>query len=352
VKKKTSRRPPSDRLVSRIVSSMGKGRGDGLVRLGSEVPLTIPGVISTRCPTLDAATKRGGVPLARLTIITGDPSTGKTTLGFQLCAEVQERGGIAVFIDAERKADWGYARDLGVKLGDLIVPRPKHLEECCQLLRGMVTAVREKDAATPVLVVLDSINAAIAEGDYESDYGDSPRPGSQASVMSWILPKLIVDMDGLSVALVFISQTREMIGAYKARKKIAGGRAPEFYSALVIDLARRKQVKDGGEEGGGKAVAQNVEATIIKSQIGMPWAKADFVVRFGEGVDYEDALLRQAEKEGVLNSGAGGWYDMPPLTNGGKPIKWQGVRGFRKLIADRTEVLEAIEAKLKFGRKQ
>ena len=69
--------------------------------------------IPTGSLSLDIALGLGGIPRGRIIEIYGPESSGKTTVTLHMIAEVQRRGGIAGFIDAEHALDPVYARISG-----------------------------------------------------------------------------------------------------------------------------------------------------------------------------------------------------------------------------------------------
>ena len=100
-----------DDAIAHIEKQYGKGSvmklGDPSVHMNVE---TVP----TGCLSLDIALGLGGVPRGRIIEVYGPESSGKTTVALHMVAEVQKRGGIAGFIDAEHALDPAYAKNIGV----------------------------------------------------------------------------------------------------------------------------------------------------------------------------------------------------------------------------------------------
>lgn len=328
--KKKQKDEPTKNLAA-IVAERMKNVTIQPASVGAE--LNIPGVISTRCPVLDAAIGRGGVPMGRLTVITGGESNGKTTLALHLCAEAQARGGMAIYVDKEQKLHLGYAENLGVKLDDMLLKQSGSMEDCFALMEEAIGLALEIKPDGPIVCVLDSINAARTDREYEGGYDDI-HVAPQASVLSKGIPKLIDCIGGKKVALVFISQVRENIGAYSARNTVCGGNAPRFYSALVIELNRGGWYKESETK---KGII--VKARITKNGIGPPMKEAVFNIVWPFGIDYRQALVDRGVQLGEIAK-SGGWYEM--LVDG-KSVKWQGRRKLDKLIEKRPEVLQWLE---------
>lgn len=319
--------------------------------------IRVPGIISTRCETLDAAIGVGGFPMSRLSIITGGEGCGKTTICGLACAEVQsmtamchgcgvEHGGIPIYVDNEFKLDLDYLKMLGVDISRILVTSPATIEDSFTIMNELIKMVLDKHPGIPVLAILDSLNATKSSKEYEedgtADFNESNQGGLGASArfMSTNIPKLLRLTHQKPVALVFVSQPRDNIGT-PGRNLIAGGNAPKFYAALAIELYRK-----GFWEESGRKIGNITVAKVFKNQVSKPGSEAELGLRWGIGVDYHKSLLDQAVKLALLNSGAGGWYEMPS-DDPKQPIKWQGMKGWHKLSQERPEVLEYLKTQVR-----
>lgn len=275
--------------------------------LGSDaLAIKIRGVISTQCATLNRAIGRGGVPLGRLTMVHGKESCGKTTLALHCVADVQQRGGIAIYVDAEHKLDPEYAGRIGVDLNQLVIAQPNYIEKFFPLVEGTIKVAneyRQQGEAFPVLVVLDSVNALPTKSEFEGDW-EQHHIAPDASVYSSKLKKLMPLINNEDVALLVISQEREKIGVMFGRKeRTGGGKALRFYSSLILEVAHVSAIKDAKEE----IVGGIVRVTCSKNQIAPPFRKAEFKVIYGKGIDYEDSMVSDAVKMGVVEK-SGAWF--------------------------------------------
>lgn len=314
VKGKGRRRTPKKEAfnVTGLIDSIVEDAGPGTAMLlsGGGLEIEIRGVISTRIAALDRAIGRGGVPLGRLTIIHGPESSGKTTLALHLVAECQAMGGIVLYIDKEYKLDPRYAADLGVDLGRLVISQPPYLEKVFAITEKAVVMAQEHRSRTgdrvPILIVLDSMNAAITKTQFEGDWDDSDSYGPMARVFSQKLPKIIPIIAREDVALVFISQIREKIGiSFGNKDKIAGGKAPKFYSSLIMDIGNMGRIKE--EDGKGKAPGQKSRVIVRKNQIAPPFLEAEFDIVYGSGADRIGSVVDVAVADGVIDK-SGAWY--------------------------------------------
>ena len=102
--------------LGQIEKHYGKGSVMKLGESGANMQVeTVP----TGSLSLDIALGVGGVPKGRIIEIYGPESSGKTTVALHMVAEVQKRGGIAGFIDAEHALDPVYAKNIGVDIDKL-----------------------------------------------------------------------------------------------------------------------------------------------------------------------------------------------------------------------------------------
>jgi len=296
-----------NKMVAKLAAAAG---GEGTAQLlGSKgLAIKIRGVLSTQCPAVDVAIGRGGIPLARLTILTGPEGCGKTTLALHLVAECQRQGGIAVYNDAEYKLDPDYAKKLGVNLDELMIIQPPYLERVFAVIETTVESAREMrikmKRRIPILIVLDSMNAAISKAAYEGDW-EQQQMADVARIYSQKLPKLIPLVSREDVALVFISQVREKIGVmFGDKEDTAGGRAPRFYASLIINV---KRVGSETDPKTNIRMCDHNQAYIAKNQIAPPFRKAEFDIVYGKGVDYFASLIKVAVAKGLVKQN-GQWY--------------------------------------------
>lgn len=283
-------------VLDSIRSKLGD---DSAMLLGSDgLAIKIRGVISTQCATIDAAIGRGGIPRSRLTLLHGKEGSGKTSLALHIVAETQRLGGVAVYIDKEYKLDPDYARAIGVNINQLVLAQPPHLESVFATCEGVIeraAALRQGGERIPILIVLDSMNAAITKAQYEGAWEDK-HMAPQARVYSELLPKLMPKVSKEDVALLWISQVRKKMVMFGDDAETAGGNAPKFYASLLLDVRRVASDKDKD----GARVANKLVVECKKNQIAPPFRKADVVIDYGHGINGEIALLTQGVADGIV----------------------------------------------------
>lgn len=282
-----------DAALSQIEKQYGKGT---VMRLGDPSAQMNVETIPTGSLSLDIALGLGGIPKGRIVEIYGPESSGKTTVTLHMIAEVQKRGGIAGFIDAEHALDPVYAKNIGVDIDNLYISQPDNGEQALEITETMV-----RSGAVDIVVV-DSVAALVPKAEIDGDMGDS-HVGLQARLMSQALRKLTAVISKSNCTVVFINQLREKVGImFGNPETTTGGRALKFYSSVRLDVRRIESLKQGGE-----VIGNRTRVKVVKNKIAPPFKEAEFDIMFGEGISMVgDVLDLAAENDIVVKSGA--WY--------------------------------------------
>jgi len=224
--------------LGQIEKQFGKGAVMKLGDSGAQMNIeTFP----TGSLSLDIALGLGGIPRGRVIEIYGPESSGKTTVTLHMIAEVQKRGGIAGFIDAEHALDPAYAKNIGVDIDNLYISQPDNGEQALEITETMV-----RSGAIDIVVV-DSVAALVPKAEIDGDMGDS-HMGLQARLMSQALRKLTSIISKSNCTVIFINQLREKIGVmFGNPETTTGGRALKFYASVRLDVRRIESLKQGGE---------------------------------------------------------------------------------------------------------
>ncbi|MFM7237853.1 MAG: ATPase domain-containing protein, partial [Cyanobium sp.] len=144
--------PERDKALGLVLNQIERNFGKGsIMRLGDASRMRVE-TISTGALTLDLALG-GGYPKGRVVEVYGPESSGKTTLTLHAIAEVQRRGGVAAFVDAEHALDPVYAAALGVDIENLLVSQPDTGEMALEIVDQLV-----RSGAVDIVVV-DSVAA-------------------------------------------------------------------------------------------------------------------------------------------------------------------------------------------------
>lgn len=300
------------------------GRGS-IMKLDSGHQIDIESV-STGSLGLDIALGIGGLPRGRIVEIYGPESSGKTTLTLQVIAEVQKKGGVAVFIDAEHALDPSYAEKLGVNINNLLISQPDSGEQALEIADMLV-----RSSAIDVLVI-DSVAALTPRAEIEGDMGDH-HVGLQARLMSHALRKLTATIKRTNTLVIFINQIRMKIGVmFGSPETTTGGNALKFYASVRLDIRRTGAVKKGEE-----IVGSETRVKVVKNKVAPPFKTADFEILYGQGISRLGEIVDFGSKIGLIEK-SGAWYSYK-----GKKIG-QGKENVKEFLMENPSIKVELEA--------
>ena len=305
-----------DAAISKIEKDFGKG---AIMKLGDKSKNMDVETVPTGSLSLDLALGLGGLPKGRVVEIYGPESSGKTTVTLHMVAEVQKRGGIAGFIDAEHALDPSYARRIGVDIDNLYISQPDNGEQALEITEMMV-----RSGAVDIIVV-DSVAALVPKAEIDGDMGDS-HVGLQARLMSQALRKLTAIISKSNCIVIFINQLREKVGVmFGSPETTTGGRALKFYSSIRMDIRRIEAIKQGGE-----IVGNRTRVKVVKNKVAPPF----------KGISREGDILDLAANTGIVNK-SGAWYSYNDAKIG------QGRENTKNYFRENPEIMEEIEHKVR-----
>lgn len=312
--------------ISKIEKDFGKG---AVMKLGDSRANMNVETIPTGCLSLDIALGLGGIPKGRIIEVYGPESSGKTTVALHMVAQVQKRGGIAGFIDAEHALDPVYAGNIGVDIDNLYISQPDNGEQALEITETMV-----RSGAVDIIIV-DSVAALVPKAEIDGDMGDS-HVGLQARLMSQALRKLTGVTSKYNCTIIFINQLREKVGVmFGSPETTTGGRALKFYSSIRLDVRRIESLKQGGD-----VIGNRTRIKVVKNKIAPPFKEAEFDIMFGQGISREGDILDLAANEGVIVK-SGAWYAYNNAKIG------QGRENAKKYLREHPEIMEEAERKVR-----
>ena len=315
-----------DAAISQIEKQYGKG---AVMKLGDPSAQMNVETIPTGSLSLDLALGLGGIPKGRIIEIYGPESSGKTTVTLHMIAEVQKRGGIAGFIDAEHALDPVYAKNIGVDIDNLYISQPDCGEQALEITETMV-----RSGAIDIVVV-DSVAALVPKAEIDGDMGDS-HVGLQARLMSQALRKLTAVISKSNCTVIFINQLREKVGVmFGNPETTTGGRALKFYSSVRLDVRRTESLKQSGE-----VVGNRTRVKVVKNKIAPPFKEAEFDIMFGQGISKVGDILDLAAENNIVNK-SGAWYAYEGNKIG------QGRENAKNYLNENPAICEEIEKKVR-----
>ena len=315
-----------DAALSQIEKQFGKG---SVMKLGDSSNNMNVETIPTGSLSLDIALGLGGIPKGRVIEVYGPESSGKTTVALHMVAEVQKRGGVAGFIDAEHALDPVYASKIGVDIDNLYISQPDNGEQALEITETLV-----RSGAVDIIIV-DSVAALVPKAEIDGDMGDS-HVGLQARLMSQALRKLTACISKTNCTVIFINQLREKVGVmFGNPETTTGGRALKFYSSVRMDVRRIETLKQAGE-----MIGNRTRIKVVKNKIAPPFKEAEFDIMFGEGISREGDVLDLAANLGIINK-SGAWY----AYNGEKI--GQGRENAKQYLRDHPDVMADAESRVR-----
>ena len=315
-----------DAAIAKLEKDYGKGT---VMRLGDPSAQVAVETIPTGSLSLDLALGLGGVPKGRIVEIYGPESSGKTTVALHMIAEVQKRGGIAGFIDAEHALDPVYAKNIGVDIDELYISQPDSGDQALEITETMVRS------GAMDIIVIDSVAALVPKQEIEGDMGDS-HVGLQARLMSQALRKLTPVISKSNCVVIFINQLREKVGVmFGNPETTTGGRALKYYASVRMDVRRIETLKQNGE-----MIGNRTRVKIVKNKIAPPFKEAEFDIMFGKGISQEGDILDLAVNCNLVSK-SGSWF----AYNGDKI--GQGRENAKIYLSEHPEIMEELEKKIR-----
>ncbi|HYK78490.1 MAG TPA: recombinase RecA [Micropepsaceae bacterium] len=312
--------------LSQIDRAFGKG---SVMKLGQRERAVDADAVSTGSLGLDIALGIGGLPRGRVIEVYGPESSGKTTLALHVVAEIQKKGGVAAYVDAEHALDPGYAKKLGVDIDELLISQPDTGEQALEITDTLVRS------GGVDIVVVDSVAALTPKAELEGEMGDQ-LPGLQARLMSQALRKLTGSISKSNTIVLFINQIRMKIGImFGNPETTTGGNALKFYASVRLDIRRIGAIKDRDE-----VVGNQTRVKVVKNKVAPPFRQVEFDIMYGHGISKSGELLDLGAKAGIVEK-SGSWFSYDGQRLG------QGRESAKQYLETNKDVAAAIEAAIR-----
>ncbi|MGA9794907.1 MAG: recombinase RecA [Rhizomicrobium sp.] len=325
-KENNERKRALEAALSQIDRAFGKG---SVMKLGQRDLGVDTDTVSTGSLGLDIALGIGGLPRGRVIEVYGPESSGKTTLALHVVAEVQKKGGIAAYVDAEHALDPGYAKKLGVDIDEMLISQPDTGEQALEITDTLVRS------GGVDIVVIDSVAALTPKAELEGEMGDS-LPGLQARLMSQALRKLTGSISKSNTIVLFINQIRMKIGImFGNPETTTGGNALKFYSSVRLDIRRIGAIKDHDD-----VVGNQTRVKVVKNKVAPPFKQVEFDIMYGQGISKTGELLDLGVKANIVEK-SGSWFSYDGQRIG------QGRETAKTFLAENKDIAEKIEAAIR-----
>src|SRR5450755_3281421 len=322
----SDRKRALEAALSQIDRAFGKG---SVMKLGGRDLGLATDAVSTGSLGLDIALGIGGLPRGRVVEIYGPESSGKTTLALHVVAEIQKKGGVAAYVDAEHALDPGYAKKLGVDIDELLISQPDTGEQALEITDTLVRS------GGVDIVVVDSVAALTPKAELEGEMGDQ-LPGLQARLMSQALRKLTGSISKSNTIVLFINQIRMKIGImFGNPETTTGGNALKFYASVRLDIRRIGAIKDHDE-----VVGNQTRVKVVKNKMAPPFKQVEFDIMYGVGISKTGELLDLGAKGGIVEK-SGSWYAFDGSRIG------QGREAAKTFLTENTDIADKIESAIR-----
>ncbi len=334
-------------LAEVLVESLNKQSKDQKVAFfldNDDAPTNVEGWVSTGASMLDVAISNrpyGGLPVGRITEITGLEQSGKSLVSAHLLAETQKLGGLAVLIDTENAVSREFLEAIGVDTTKLLYVVAETVEQCFEYTETIIEKVRTSSKDKYVTIVVDSVAAASTEKEMEADYGKDVYATDKAIIISKAMRKITNLIGRQKITLVFTNQLRQKMNAmpFSDPWTTSGGKAIAFHASVRLRLKSMGTIKAKDTSGNDRIVGIKVRCQVVKNRMGPPLRSADFDIFFDRGIDNIGAWLGSMKDNGLVKQ-SGAWYEYTDIDTG-EIIKYQA-KDFPSMLETNPSVREQI----------
>ena len=307
-----------------------------------QTPTDLDEWVSTGSATLDLAISNrpnGGLPVGRITEITGLEGSGKSLLAAHAIADTQKKGGLGVYIDTENAMNQEFLEAIGVDIKKMLYVPLETVEDIFEAIDSIIESVRSSDKKKLVTIVVDSVAGASTKVEISADYDQAGYATQKAIIISKAMRKVTNLIGRERISLIFTNQLRTRLGvSFGDPWTTSGGKAIAFHSSCRLRLKQMGQLKSkvGGVD---QVVGIKTRAQVIKNRMGPPLRSVDYDIYFDSGIDQYGSWLQMMKQYKLVNQ-SGAWYTYVDKTTG-EEIKFQA-KNFEDLLAERQELKDVI----------
>lgn len=340
----------ADDLADALIASLNKGSDVKVAFMLSDpdAPTHASEFISTGSTVMNIAIsnrKDGGIPVGKITELSGQEGAGKSLLAASISANTQKQGGIAVYIDTESAATEEFFQAQGVDTShNFVYLQISRIEEVFENVDKIIDDIREINPDLLCSIVIDSIAATASNAEMNADFGKQGYNTDKALIISMAMRKLTDKIARQRIAIVTTNQLRHKMNAMPFGKQYdtPGGLALKFHSSVRIEIKQIGKIKakiNGVEE----VIGAKVRAEVIKNRIGPPFRKCEYDIYYSSGIDDSGSWLKALKSYNIVK-GTGAWYTYTEESTG-EVHKFQS-KDFQELIDKNQDLRDELYNKI------
>lgn len=262
----------------------------------SASPLLDVQFVSTGLPQLDRVCG-GGIPLRRVSLISGPPSMGKSTIALMAVGEAQRLGMKVLWYDAEFSAETKQMLQCGVDIDELDLEQPELAEEGLDAVEEYLR--KNKNC----LVVIDSLGGLHTRVEAEKAAGEKTI-GAQAGIVSKFIRKVVPLLAVNNSAMICI--THEFTDIMTGKVKASGGDKVMYHTSLHFRLKPKYGVV---LKQGDRTIGKVVQAQVKKTKVGnTEGQECDLQYLYDSGFNPQADLLQDALEKGIITKTGNLYY--------------------------------------------
>lgn len=278
----------------------------------------------TGCYILNALASgklKGGFPEGRMTLLAAESSAGKTYIALQAAANAQKKGKIVVIFDSEFAIDKEFARNLGLKVEEIMYFPVKTIEQCKNALYKFLSNANDSGLFGKFFIIIDSIGAMISEMDYKRMEKESTSNdmGSSAKAMKALI-KAAINLSGqTNTTIICTNHVYDNPNALfpSLEKPMPGGKCVRFLPTTILQLSANK-VKEGDKDrkivekavgGSHGEIGIEIKGIAVKNRICKPFVQGNMYLSFENGLSRYYGLMDLAIELGILVNKVGRIYN-------------------------------------------